>query len=356
MKRYISLLLVLVMVLSLAACGGGEDPTVETSTNETTVETTTVEVTTTEEVIRYYKPLTGEEISELWTGTMVAVSINNHKEALPQYGVNQADIVYEFETEGGVTRRLGIFSDLSKVQTVGPIRSARTYFSSVAVSYKAPLVHCGGSTYAMRAQADRAGNTIANWQHIDEFANGSYFFRDKDRYNYQGYAWEHTLFTTGEKLAKAMEYRGYNAVNAEGSDFGLTFAQTPAWTGESANTVTITFRGKKTTTATYNAATGKYEISQYGGVGIDGNTGDVFATRNVLILNADQSKIGVHSFYELVGNGTGYLACNGKITPITWHRDQFRTSFTYKLADGTPADLGVGNSYIAVIEGSVAYQ
>ena len=156
-------------------------------------------------------------------------------------------------------------------------------------------------------------------------------------------------------MAAAMEKRGYNAVNPEGSDYGLTFADVPAWTGDTAATVNIKFRGDKTTTATYNHATGKYEISQYGSVGVDGNTGDVFATRNVLVLNADQTKIGQHSFYDLIGSGSGYLACDGKVTPITWHRDVFRTNFTYTLADGTPADLGVGNSYIAVIEGSVTF-
>ncbi len=357
MKRLISLLLVLVLALSLAACGGGgEDASVETTTEATSIETTTEEPTTTEEVILYHHPLTGETLEALWTGRAVAVSINNHREALPQYGVNQADMVYEFECEGGITRRLGIFTDLSKVKNVGPVRSARTYFSNVAVSYDAPLVHCGGSTYAMRGQADSTGTTIANWQHIDEFAYGSYFFRDKDRYKNQGYAWEHTLFTNGEKLAAVMEKKGYNTVNENGTDYGLTFAEVPEWTGETAKTLTIKFRGKKTTTTTYNPTTGKYEISQYNGVDIDGNTGDVFAARNVLVLNADQSKIGIHSFYDLVGNGTGYLACDGKITPITWHREEFRTSFTYKLADGTPADLGVGNSYIAVIEGSLTYE
>lgn len=358
MKRLISLVLAFVLALSLCACGGDsqETTTEETTTETTTVETTTEEITTTEQVILYRSPLTGEPLDALWTGHATAVSINNHKEALPQYGVNQADIVYEFETEGGITRRLGIFSDLSKVQTVGPIRSARTYFSNVAVSYQAPLVHCGGSTYATRGQYDSSGDTIANWQHVDEFAYGSYFFRDKDRYNYYGYAWEHTLFTNGEKLAAVMAKRGYDVVNEEGIDYGLTFAEAPEWTGQTANTLTIKFRGKKTTTTTYNPTTGKYEISQYGGVGIDGNTGDVFATRNVLVLFADQSKIGIHSFYDLIGSGDGYLACDGKITPITWHREKLRTNFTYTLSDGTPADLGVGNSYIAVVEGSVVYE
>jgi len=355
MKRFLALVMAMLLVLSLCACGGEPEETTPETTTEPTTEATTEAPTTTEEVILYAHPLTGELSEELWTGGATAVSLNNHRDAMPQYGVNQADIVYEFECEGGITRRLGIFSDLSQVQTVGPVRSARTYFNNVALTYQAPLFHCGGSTYATRGQYDTSSDTISGWQHVDEMYNSGYFFRDRDRYNYQGYAWEHCLFTSGEKMAAAVEAKGYAVNNPEGMNYGLTFAEVPTWVGEKAEVVNITFRGDKTTTANYNYATGKYEISQYGSVGIDGNTGDVFATRNVLVLNADQSKIGIHSFYDLIGTGTGYLACDGKVTPIIWHRDVLRTNFTYTLEDGTPADLGVGTSYIAVIEGSVTF-
>ena len=34
----------------------------------------------------------------------ISVSINNHPEALPSRGISVADVIYEFETEGGQTR------------------------------------------------------------------------------------------------------------------------------------------------------------------------------------------------------------------------------------------------------------
>lgn len=354
MKKLICLILALMLALSLVACGGGEKPA-ETPTTEAPTEPSTEPPTTTEPVVLYAHPLTGELSEELWTGHATAVSMNNHQSAMPQHGVNDADIVYEFECEGSITRRLAVFSDLSGVGTVGPVRSARTYFNNVALSYKAPLFHCGGSTYASRGQYDSSGDTISGWQHIDEFSNGSYFYRDMVRYSDYNYAWEHCLFTTGENMVKAVEARGYTVVNPEGSDYGLTFAQVPTWAGNPATAITVTFRGGKTTQMNYNTTSGKYEIAQYGSTGIDGNSGEAFATRNVLVLNADQSKIGQHSFYDLIGSGTGYLACDGKVTEITWHREALRENFTYTLADGTPADLGIGTSYIAVIEGSVTF-
>lgn len=363
MKRMIPMLLVLALLL--CACGGkpeetsapsAEDPVPQTSANDVTDTTdatdtpatdeTTVPATDPEPAAR--NPLNGAALESVWTGRAMAVVINNHHEAMPQYGVSQADILYEFETEGGVTRRLGIFSDVTKVATVGPIRSARSYFINVATSYGAPLAHCGGSEYALAAKYDINGNTISKWEHIDEMYNGAYFFRDTARQS-QGYAYEHTLFTSGEKLGKALAARNYNMVIAEGVDYGLQFAETPALDGEKAEQINIKFLGEKTTTATYNKETGRYEIAQYGEVGVDANNGEKLASRNVLVIYAQQSKKGIHSFYDLIGTGEGLFACDGKIVPIVWTRNSVEDTFAYTLKDGTPITLGVGNSYVAIV-------
>lgn len=357
-------LLLLVVSLLLCACGKKSAEATETSTQaETTVETTTQETTeeattqaTTEAVpTEYRNPLNGTLLDGPWTGRATAVVINNHLEAMPQCGVSSADILYEFETEGGITRRLGFFADLTDVETVGAIRSARTYFLSTAAAYDAVLVHCGGSKYASDAQYDMAGNKLTDWEHLDEMLNSAYFFRDADR-QANGYAFEHTLFTTGEKLTKLLEAKGYNEGNEEGTDCGLRFMEDPEWKGETAKELTIIFRGGKETTATYNEETGRYAISQYGSVGIDANTGEEVATRNVLVVFAKQHNNGVHSFYDLIGSGDGYLACDGEIIPVHWEREAVDAPFTYTTEDGEPAFLGVGNSYIAVADGSVEYQ
>lgn len=360
-------LLLLVMCLLLSACGrkNAEETTAPTQTETTapaatqeTTEETTQETTqeTTEAIPEEYRhPLNGTLLDEPWTGRATAVVINNHEEALPQCGIMAADILYEFETEGGITRRLGFFGDLSAVETIGPIRSARTFFLNTAVAYDAPLVHCGGSNYATNAQYDMAGNKLSNWEHIDEMYNGGYFFRDKAR-QANGYAFEHTLFTTGENLIKVLDAREYDMVNEDGTDYTLQFAEEPEWDGESAQNITIYFRGGKKTVAAFNKETGRYAISQYGEVGVDANTGEELESRNVLVISATQYNNGVHSFYDLVGIGEGYLACDGKIMPIEWQRTSVEEPFVYTTADGEPAVLGVGNSYVTIIDGSVEWE
>lgn len=374
MKRIVSLILALCLLL--CGCSGTQDETTASSTQEATTEATTeatkeaatqatTEATTeaTEPPVLFRHPLNGQALDAPWTNRATAVVINNIQAALPQYGISQADMIYELETEGGITRLLGIFSDLSDVGSIGPVRSARTFYNNIALSHDATLIHCGGSEFALRGQYSDSSDPISGWVHINEQHNGSYFFRDYDRYN-SGYAWEHVLFTTGKNLTKALADKGYDITyEGDGYDHGLTFADTPELSGETANTVTITFRGKKTTTMTYDAQTGLYAASQYGQPLMDGGTREQVAFRNVLVLYTDQwfvrDSAYARSFYDLSGSGEGHFVCDGQIIPITWHRDTLRGSFSYTLEDGTPLTMGVGTTYIAVVAASrqpVSYQ
>ena len=353
MKRIIALFLL--VSLALCACApaqsSGETTTLQTTvetTQETTVETT---VETTEEPVVYYNPLNGKEIDAPYTGRPTAVVINNVRACLPQYGISQADITYEFEVEGSSTRLLAVFSSLDGVETIGPVRSARTFFNNVATGYSAPLIHCGGSEDARAAKYDHE-NKLTNWEHIDQTYNGKYFFRDKERRS-KGYAYEHTLFTNGEKLIVGLADKKYNTVTENAKDYGLTFAEDAAVTGKSAKEVTVKFRAGKKTVMTFNESTGLYEAYQLKQNHIDAGTGQRIAYRNVLVLTTKQEIINEghypRAYYDLIGSGEGYFAIGGQIVPIKWSRASVNDPFCYTLEDGTPLTLGVGRTYVGVI-------
>src|SRR5690625_2031129 len=79
-------------------------------------------------------PLTGIETEEEVTNRAIAVMVNNHPQARPQSGLSKADIVFEMLTEGNITRFLAIYQS-TPPEVVGPVRSAREYYFTLASGY-----------------------------------------------------------------------------------------------------------------------------------------------------------------------------------------------------------------------------
>lgn len=352
---------VLILILSLLLCGCGpkqdpanttEDtkPSANTDPTQESTQPTTQEVTQpTEPPVLYRHPLTGMPLDKPWSGQVTAVMINNLKAAMPQHGISQADIFYEVEVEGDITRNLALFTNLPSVGVIGPIRSARTAFNSLAVSYDAPLVHCGGSPgLALDGRYGASSDTIANWEHIDQAYNGKYFYRDKDRIN-SGVSYEHTLFTKGESLQQAMDAKGYNTPTDK--SFGLQFSDSVTLNGEKAEEVVVKFKAGKTTKLVYSTNTQNYKLVQHGQDHIDGNNGNVVTFKNVIAIYTNQwyHSDGMHKLYDTIGSGEGYAAINGQIVPIKWSRESLRSPYTYTLKDGSPLILEAGTTYIAVV-------
>jgi len=83
--------------------------------------------------IEHYNPLTGEVMDlGLAEQRPIAVVLNNISESLPHNGVSDADIIYEYPVEGGLTRMLALYQDIAEVEMVGSIRSARHYSVQLA--------------------------------------------------------------------------------------------------------------------------------------------------------------------------------------------------------------------------------
>ncbi len=129
--------------------------------------------------------------------TPFAVMIDNHIAARPWFGVSQANIVYEAEAEGGITRFLAIFSGDAKINKIGPIRSARPYFLDWANEYNPLYVHVGGSPEALANIIKQGINDM------NEFSAGNYFWRDKNR------SAPHNVYTNTDLMGAYLADQGY---------------------------------------------------------------------------------------------------------------------------------------------------
>lgn len=364
MKRSLAFVLVMCMLLTGCAARKGSyyapatlpqptepaatEPSAAPPTQPVTVPTTepATEPTTapTEPPLLYQNPLTGEAMETPYTGRPVAVVINNISSAMPQHGISDAAFLCECMVEGGLTRCLAIFDDIESAAGIGAIRSARTYFLSLAMSFNAPLVHFGSSKFFDQMYEEQ------QWQRINGMSGtyGKFFYRNPERLA-AGYAKEHTVFTSGAKLKEALEKKKI-PLTTENQTYSWQFSEHVSLGGGSAQEVEVTFRSRKTTSFTYQPDTGLYAAFQHGKDYIDGNHGGVLDFRNILVLfaNISYSTTSTHVFAQLTGTGTGYLAVNGEYVPICWSRATERDGFVLTLEDGTPVTLGVGSTYLAV--------
>jgi hypothetical protein len=159
----------------------------------------------------------------------LTVMIENHAESRPQSGLSRADVVYEAVAEGGITRFLAVFyCGAAEEVTLGPVRSARTYFMDFASEYgDYPLyAHVGGAnvpgpTNALGQIGDYGWLTKGN--DMNQFSIGfPVFWRDYERIGHP-VATEHTMYSTTEKLWEVASKRGLNAVDDEGNKWDANF-------------------------------------------------------------------------------------------------------------------------------------
>ena len=298
-------------------------------------------------------PLTGlPSVNDMANRRPLAIMINDHRVAQPQLGVSQADIIYETLVEGGITRMLALFMDVSNVGEIGSIRSSRLYYVDIAQSYDAVFIFAGGSPQAYTALSDR------NITRLDG-VNGKLtdiFYRDKQRLLTMSS--EHTMVTTGALITKYLPTYNFRLEHNSGYKTVLSFKEdgTPA-DGKPALDFAVKFSSSKNTTFSYIADDKLYYLGQFGSSYRDGNNNAQLAFTNVLILKTSVSGIAGDTAGRLnirtTGNGSGYFVCGGKYIEINWSRADNSSQFKYTLKDGSDLVLGRGKTYICIIPSDV---
>lgn len=354
MKKLIALLLIASLIL--CGCGASTPATTEATTaptqapaTEATEAPTETTEAPTEPPVVYRNPLNGEVLDEPYTGRIFAVTISNIRDALPHYGTMEADILMEMWVNGSIIRDLALYTDVSKAEAIGSVRSDRLMFNQIVKMYDAVLADAAGSDQVL----NDARNTGVNRMTIDTGDSTDYSYRAKDRvFTFKPESkYEHTLFAKGAGLLDFAQKKGFSVTQSADKDYNLHFTEDGTPEGETANSVNVTFtyrNNKKDTTMVYDESLGKYVYNQYGKAMVVGDTEDPECFTNVIIMLADITRGDVYYTANFTNGGTGYYANGGKIIPITWGCDGEESPFWFKTVDGQDLELGVGNTYMAI--------
>jgi len=341
-------LLAAVLVLPLAACKKEKETvapaTIEPTTTAVPVETAPVQ---TEKEIAGYNPINGLPVSDpsAVSARPVGIMINNIKTATPQAGISSADLLYELEVEGDITRLMAVFANPADVPEIGSIRSLRHDFIDLAGAFGAIVVHFGGS-YAAYDQV-----MIQNTDNIDSTNADFAYWRDANWRASRGY--EHSVKTTGENLLKAIDKLGISDQSTNGNRAWFYFQPTadivPA-TGGSAVKATAPFSNYAVATFTYDSTSKTYKKGQFNSDHIDESTGKALEFTNVLLLQAPVTQFNgdILKEYDLT-SGSGYYLTGGAYEKITWKKGGTAQPWIFTRADGSELTLNRGKIYIGVL-------
>ena len=155
-----------------------------------------------EEVSGELSLLTHEPLKEERIGKRpVSIMIENTKMALPQYGLNEAGVVYECPAEGGITRFLAVFDDYDGMDRIGNVRSCRPYYAYIAAEYDSIYLHYGQSVQG--GEVLKSG-VVDDLNGLDGSIERIVYYRSTDKKA------PHNAYTSSDGIKGGIEAKGYS--------------------------------------------------------------------------------------------------------------------------------------------------
>ena len=284
-----------------------------------------------------------EETPKIFQGSdrPIAVMIDNHNEAWPQAGLQEAYMVYEMIVEGGETRLMALFkgADLEKI---GPVRSARHYFLDYAMENDAIYAHFGESP-----QADRDIKKYSI-NEIDGIAeDGTTFWRAK------GKASPHNAVTSTVKLLESAKNKKYKVTSRQDSVLNYVMEEVNLEEGQGTVSVTIPHSQLQTVNYEYDEENKVYERIARGKEQVDWDTEKVVTTKNIIITFCDNydladSENKGRQGLKNIGTFDGYYITNGKAIKIKCIKNARDEQTKYQDLQGNEIKVNDGNTFVHI--------
>lgn len=313
-------------------------------------------------------PLTGlpypNEAAMLRRNLIVKIS-NFPPLVRPQHGINEADIVYEYEAEGGVTRFAAIYRS-NNPERVGSIRSGRLLDIELTTMYNALLSYSGTSepiqellTSPPFFNFQLISPSVGHGENQSNNCTETPFCRD-DTLAANGTPREHTLFGNTNQMWAVAERQGTNTGFVA---FGFAFGENPAPNGTPANDVFIEWWGQTDARWQYNPEEEIYQRFTDGQPHFDAADEAQLWADNLVIIEvphvdrpdlfppgATYTSLGV----ELWGQGRAYVIRDGVLYQGFWRRNENRASgqaLQLIYGDASPILLSPGRTWVTVVRG-----
>jgi Protein of unknown function (DUF3048) N-terminal domain/Protein of unknown function (DUF3048) C-terminal domain len=269
----------------------------------------------------------------------LAVKVENLPQARPQYGLDQADIVFEEPVEGGITRFIAVYQ-CQEADRIEPVRSARFVDPDILEPLGKILFAYSG---AITPVVDVIDSSTSLLQDVGYNAAPSAYSVDFARVA------PHNLQTSTRALYAAAKKLGYAVKKVPPPYFA--YGRLPAG-GKQVSAVHINFP-LDVTSWTWGPQTGRW-VRSYSDTGpaVQGDN-VVISAANVVIMHVVEyptpyveDSTGAHEDQlVLTGSGPAWILRNGVELTGTWKRPSLSQPAIFEEADGTTITLTPGNTW-----------
>src|ERR1039457_707862 len=319
-----------VVVLVVAAIGGLAYFHFKKGTSTPTTTTTTTTLP------RYpTAPLTGRPDPRGLPAQRPAstVKIENTPQALPQWGIEDADVVYEEIVNGGITRLAAIFNSLAPVK-VGPVRSVRPTDTQVVWSIGGIFAFSGGAPYAVASIG-----TVPSLKLVNETSAGTAMVRDPDlQAPHNLFAVAPALFALGGTPTPPPPMFTYRSATQKA-------------TGRPITNFTVPFPSAYPVTWTWDTTTTSWDRTLFGKADVTGS-GARESPKNVIVMFVNYvNGIGTFTSYaDLQGTGKVDVFSGGREVAGTGARGSSTSDLlTYQSANGRAIALTPGQTWVELL-------
>lgn len=305
-----------------------------------------------------FNPLTGMPYpnQEALERRNLIVKISNFPPVVrPQTGVNSADVVYEYEAEGGVTRFAAIFRS-NAPESVGSVRSARLIDLDLIIMYNGLLAYSGTS------------EPIQNIILASDFVFQTFSPLKGDGCEDSGFCrnatlgeevdFEHTLFLNTQTLYESATRRN---VNIGLRAIGFAFTDEPDAGGNPAKDIYIEWFGQTNARWQYDEETERYLRFTEGEPHFDAATGEQLWADNLVLIQVPHNErpdlfppgVDFASLdIDIEGSGLATVFRDGQFFEGFWSRqftDPGRALELVYSSSANPIHLKPGRTWVTVV-------
>ncbi|MCU0680329.1 MAG: DUF3048 domain-containing protein [Planctomycetes bacterium] len=265
----------------------------------------------------------------------LAVMIDNLLEARPAFGLAQANLVYEAEAEGGVTRYLAVFASSDKVEKIGPIRSARPYFIDWVEELSSAYIHCGGSPDAL------AKIVADNVLDLNEFYHGDLFWREEGRDA------PHNILSSTNNLRDYLVDKKIDS----GKFLPWQFKEEASTKKELVKDIEINFQPATYAVKwQYNSSTNEY-VRYLGGEKYQTAEGLDIRAKNIIIQTTKKEVLDdkLRLKLEVIGENKAVICLDGACQLGTWKKVDSSSRTRYYYNNGDEVKFNAGTTWIEIV-------